>query len=295
MALVCLSKLVNSGVNIVGVVPPDKSNPTYEFFSKFVESFNLKIIDYESSLKEQIFLTKVKALEPDIAVVCSYNKLFPPEFLALTKDGFLNIHPSLLPEYRGGNPYSHVIINNEKETGVTLHFMNERFDEGDIVSQYKVNVEKFDTMGTLFNRLNYIAADALLEALIYYENNSLPRMVQKEGEFKKAPTLDIKLGNTIIDWNKSVEEIERFIRALNPFITAGTRYRGVYTKIYTSFVQKKKTKHEPGTICHIKDTIGVACSDGILHIKILQVGSYVLGDASDFVRVFRPSIGEKFE
>lgn len=296
MALVCLSRLVNEGVNIVGVVPPDKFNPTYDFFVKFVNSLGLKVIDYDNSLKEPDFLKQIKALEPDIAVVCSYNKLFPKEFLEVVKDGFINVHPSLLPEYRGGNPYSHVIINGEKESGVTLHFMDERFDTGDIISQYKVSLEKVDTMGTLFNRLNFLAADALMEALVYYESNPLPRVKQPEGQYKYACTLDVKFGNTMIDWNKPATELEKFIRALNPFISAGTRYRGVYTKVYTSHSQNKRTKHEPGTICHIKDSsIGVACGDGILHIKTLQVGSYVLGDASDFITIFKPKIGEKFE
>lgn len=296
MALVCLSKLVNAGVNIVAVVPPEKNSATYGFFMEFVHGMNLRVIDYDSSLKEQLFLNKIKALEADIAVVCSYNKLFPPEFLKLTKDGFINVHPSLLPEYRGGNPYSHVIINNEKETGVTIHFMDETFDTGDIISQYRVDIEEKDTMGTLFNRLNFLAADVLLHTLNFYEKNStLPRVKQAEGEYKKAYAIDIKYGNSIIDWNKPAVEIERFVRALNPFISAGTRYRGTYTKINTAFVQNKKHKLQPGSICHIKDSIGVACGEDILHIKTLQVGSYVTGDAKDFTRIFNPKIGEMLE
>lgn len=296
MALVCLSKLVSAGVNIVAVVPPEKISPTYDFFIQFAQSMNLRIIDYEASLKEQLFLNKIKALDADIAVVCSYNKLFPKELLKLTKDGFINTHPSLLPEYRGGNPYSHAIINDEKETGVTLHFMDESFDTGDIISQYKVPIEKNETMGTLFNKLNFLSADVLLHTLNFYEKNStLPRVKQAEGVYKKAYSIDIKYGNNIIDWTKPAADIERFIRALNPFVSAGTRYRGAYTKINTAFVQNKKSKLEPGTICHLKDSIGVACGDGILHLKTLQVGSYITGDANDFISIFSPQLGEKFE
>lgn len=296
MALVTLSKLCNAGVNIVGVVPPDKQNQTYDFFVQFADSFGLRVIDYENSLKEPLFLNKIKALEADIAVVCSYNKLFPPEFLKLTKDGFINTHPSLLPEYRGANPYSHVIINDEKETGVTFHFMDESFDTGDIIAQYKAPVHEHETMGTLFNKLNFLGADALLQVLTYYEKNSvLPRVKQAEGDYKKACSIDIKFGNCLIDWDKPATEIERFIRALNPFICAGTKYRGSYVKIYTSFVQNKNTKELPGTIVHLKDTVGVACKEGLLHIKTLQVGSYLSGDAKDFMKVFNPKVGEKFE
>lgn len=295
MALVCLQKLVNAGINIVGVVPPHKENQTYDFFTQFVQSFGLPIIDYEGSFKDQVFLGKIKSLEADIAVVCSYNKIFPKEFLDTVKDGFINIHPSLLPDYRGGNPYSHVIINGEKETGVTLHFMDETFDTGDMISQYRTPIEAFDTMGTLFNRLNYISADALFEVLAYYEvNSTLPRKPQPEGEYKKAGLIDSKYGNTNIDWNKSAFEIERFIRALNPFITAVTSYRGTFVKVYSAAAQNKRVKQEPGTVCHIKDSVGVVCGDGILHIKSLQVGSYVVGDSKDFITIFKPKIGEKF-
>lgn len=295
MALICLQKLVNAGINIVGVVPPHKNNQTYGFFIQFAESLGLSIIDYNDSFKDPVFLNKIKLVEPDIAVVCSYNKLFPKEFLNTVKDGFVNIHPSLLPNYRGGNPYSHVIMNNEKETGVTLHFMDETFDTGDIISQHRTAIEKHDTMGTLFNRLNYIGADALFEALAYYEVNSmLPRTKQPEGEFIKAGLIDSRYGNTAIDWNKPAADIERFIRALNPFIIAITSYRGVFVKVFGASIQNKKVKHEPGTICHVRDTVGVACCEGILHIKSLQVGSYIVGDSKDFINIFGPKVGEKF-
>ncbi len=296
MALVCLTKLYNAGVNIVGVVPPEKTNGTYGFFIQFAQSMGLKVIDYENSLKDKLFLSKIKALEADIAVVCSYNKLFPKEFLSMTKDGFVNVHPSLLPEYRGGNPYSHVIINKEAETGITLHFMDESFDTGDIISQYKIPLDKAETMGTLFNKLNFLASDVLLHALKFYESNStLPRVKQPEGEYKRAYSLDVNLGNTLIDWNKSADEIERFIRALNPFITAGTRFRKTYTKINTAVAKDKKHKFQPGEICYVKDSVGVACGEGILVLKTLQVGSYINGDCSDFIRVFKPQVGEVFE
>lgn len=296
MAIVCLQKLVNTGVNIVGVVPPHRENPTYDYFMQFANAYNLPVIDYHHSFKDPVFLNKIRFLEPDIAVVCSYNKLFPKEFLSVTKDGFINIHPSLLPEYRGGNPYSHVIINDEKETGITLHFMDEHFDTGDMISQFRTPIEKHDTMGTIFNRLNYMGADALFEALAYYEvNSTLPRRKQPEGQFKKAPLIDTKYGNTTIDWSKPVVEIERFIRALNPFICAVTSFRNVFVKVYGSQAQLKSHKSEPGTICNIKGTVGVACGDGILHIKLLQVGSYLVGDSKDFITVFKPKIGEKFE
>ncbi len=296
MALICFSRLYDAGINIVAAVPPSKSEPTYNYFMDFVGQYSIPIISYENSMKDPAFIKKILDVNADIAVVCSYNRLFPSEFLNTAKDGFINVHPSLLPDYRGGNPYSHVIINGETETGVTLHFMDSTFDTGDIISQHKVPLDKTETMGTLFTRLNYLASDALITALRFYnEHSTLPRVPQPDGIFKKANAIDIKFGNNIIDWSKSAEELERFIRSLNPFISAFTRFRGDFFKIHTAHFEKKKTKYSPGTICCIKDKLGVACGEGILYLKILQAASYFIGDSKDFIRLYKPNIGEKFE
>ncbi len=296
MALICFSKLYQAGINIVAAVPPAKTEPTYGYFMQYVGEYDVPIISYDNSLKDPNFISEIKKLGADIAVVCSYNKLFPKEFLEVTKDGFINTHPSLLPEYRGGNPYSHPIIDGKKETGVSLHFMDENFDTGDIISQHKIPIDSQETMGTLFTKLNYVSADALINALRFYEQNSiLPRVKQPEGNFKKAFAIDIKFGNNIIDWSRSAAEVERFIRALNPFVSAFSRYNGEFLKIHTAYAQNKKTRYRPGTICHVKDTVGVACGEGVLHIKTMQIASYIMGDANDFIRILKPKVGDRFE
>jgi len=127
MAYVCLDGLKIEGVNIVGVLGPKKNHPTYSGFKSFVQSRNLNFIEYDK-LDDSNFIEKIKDLNADIAVVCSFNYKIPKVLLDSVKDGFINVHPSLLPKYRGPNPYSVVLLNGEKETGVTLHFMNEEFD-----------------------------------------------------------------------------------------------------------------------------------------------------------------------
>ena len=97
-----------------------------------------------------------------------------------------------------------------------------------------------------------------------------------------------------IDWNKDAAYIERFIRALNPFVTAMTNFRGIFVKIYTADYSDKKIKESPGTICSVKDTIGVATGSGILYIKSLQFGSYMISDVKSFIEKFKPKAGEKF-
>ena len=294
MAIVCLSKLVLEGFNIVGVVPPHKSEDTYSLMCNITKSMKLPLFEYENKLDELDFLHKIRQANADIAIVCSYNKKFPPELLKCVKGGFVNCHPSLLPEYRGANPYSNVIINDEKETGITLHFMDENFDTGNIAAQKKVSIDKNETMGTLFNRMNYLCADFICEFLKQYEQNpDIAAMPQPQGEFKKAYAIDSKNMKNFIDWDKDAAYIERFIRALNPFISAMTNFRGIFVKVYSADWSDKKTKYEPGTICGVKDTLAVATGKGILYIKTLQFGSFMIGDAKSFIEKFKPQIGEK--
>ncbi len=296
MALVCLAKLVADKINIIASIPPHKSHNTYKLFCNFAKNLDIPVIDYEISLKDKNFLERIKNYEPDLAVVCSYGKLFPPELLQTTKDGFINVHPSLLPKYRGANPYSHVIINGEKETGVTLHYMDEHFDTGDIVAQKKIKIYEKDTMGTIFNRLNYLGADMLSELLTKYEKGEkITRIKQPEGNYVKAPAIDAESTDVLINWNKTAVETERFIRALNPFINAGTRYRGNYIKIHTAEIENTNSDYAPGTIVSINNTLAVACKKGILHIKILQAGSYFIGSSIEFIRLSGCKTGEIFE
>lgn len=293
MAIICLSKLVADGFNIVGAVPPHFTEATHGLMCNFAKSLKLPLITYERRLDEIDFIHKIRQLDADIAVVCSFNKKLPPELLKSVKGGFVNCHPSLLPDYRGANPYSNVIINDEKETGITLHFMDENFDTGNIIVQKNVKIENKETMGTLFNRMNYLCAELLSEFLKQYETSTdIISVPQPSGVFKKAPAIDSRNMKNFIDWEKDAAYIERFVRALNPFVSAMTNFRGVFLKIYSAEVSDKKVKYEPGTICHVKDTLGVATAEGVLHIKSLQFGSYMVADAKSFIEKFKPQIGE---
>lgn len=296
MALICLAKLVAEHVNIVACVPPPKNDGTYNLFCDFADKLGLKIISYDNSFLDENFVNEIKSLNPDLGIVCSYCKLLPKEFLNIPKDGFINVHPSLLPKYRGGNPYSHVIINGEKETGVSLHFMDEHFDTGDIIKQEKVEIFDTDTMGTVFNRLNFLSADMLLRFLTKYENGEkIVGIPQPQGDFVKAPSIKPTSEDVLINWNKPSIEIDRFIRALNPFINAGTRYRQNYLKIHTAYIENRDSGFYPGTIVSTDGDLGVATKKGIIHITVLQAGSYFIGEASEFIKLSNCKIGEILE
>ena len=295
MALVCLNKLASKGINIVGVVPPGMEDPTNKLMVDTAQNLGLEVIQYNISLNEKGFLQRIKNLNADLGVVASFNKKLPKELLQLTKDGFINLHPSKLPDYRGANPYSHVIINGEEESAVTLHFMDENFDTGDLISQYRFSIDLNETMGTLFFRTNEMCASMLYEALDYYETHSFPRKPQpKEGDFKTAESLTFQKKNIFIDWSKSAEEIERFIRGLNPFIGAMTCYKGTYMRVNSAYVIEKAHNMEPGTIYDTKNSLKVACGKDILEIDCVQFGAFFVSSGRDFVDRLNPKRGEMF-
>ena len=294
MAYIGLDGLLMAGVNIVGVLGPKKEHNMYYDFKNFVQSRRLNYIDYDE-LDEPQLIETVRNLNIDAAVVCSFNYKIPRILLESVKDGFLNVHPSMLPKYRGGNPYSRVIMNGETETGVTIHFMDESFDTGDIIAQKPYHIHSKATMGTIFNELNVLGIELLLQVLRAYENQPLPRIKQPVGDFISGRGLSEK--EVFINYNKTAEEIERFVRALNPFILASTTFRGNMMKIMKVEVASDAfcVPHPAGTVAKIEDDkFFIATSKGLISPIVMQFGSFFMGDSKDFLRIVNPKIGEEF-
>jgi len=295
MAYIGVDGLNISGVNIVGVVGPKKNHPTYPVFRNFVHSRNLNFIEYEK-LDDADFINTIRDLNADIAVVCSFNYKIPKVLLDSVKDGFINVHPSLLPKYRGPNPYSAAILNDEKESGVTLHFMDEKFDTGDIISQKKITISEYETMGTLFNRTNIVALDMLLEALRTYETKALNRQKQPAGTFETTKTFSED--NSLINFDETAHNINNFIKALNPFVLAKTNFRGAFVKIFSAEVIEDESfnSFSSGQIANItEDKFYIATKKGLLVPTSMQFGSFFAGSSKEFIKILSPRIGEKFE
>jgi len=295
MAYIGLDGLLMAGVNIVGVLGPKKDHNMYYDFKNFVFSRRLNFIEYDE-LDEPQLADKIKELNVDAAVVCSFNYKIPKTLMEATHDGFINVHPSMLPKYRGGNPYSRVIMNGETETGVTIHFMDENFDTGDIIAQKPYHIHSKATMGTIFNELNVIGIELLLQVLQMYEVEPLPRLEQPRGDFVSGKGLSSQ--DLFINYNKTAEEIERFIRALNPFILASTTFRGNMMKIMKAEVASDAfcIPHPAGTVAKIEDDkFFIATSKGLIVPTVMQFGSFFMGDSKDFIRIVNPKIGEEFK
>lgn len=292
MALICLSNLIEAGFDIVGVVPPKKNHETYQYFKQFVEFKGLNFLDFDKSCNEESYIQKIKELSADIGVVCSYNYKLSTDFLKTTKMGYINSHPSMLPKYRGAAPYFHIINNGEEKSGITLHFMDKNFDTGDIIYQKEFDLLKNETMGSLFNRTNYLISDGLIEILKRIENGEkIKRLSQdKDGCYIDAPRVD---GNFRINWNKNIDEIERLVRASNPFYNAFSFFRGVNLKVIKSSTIKKEHNLPFGSIALANEKeILISVKGGFISLEIFQLGTWGIMTPKEFYAMFNPKTGE---
>ena len=180
------------------------------------------------------FMEILKGIEADIIVVVAFGQILPKEILEMYPYGCVNVHASLLPAYRGAAPYQWAILNGEKLTGVTTQQMNEGIDTGDIIEKVEVEITPDETAGSLHDKLSRAGAKLCVSTLSALEEGTATFTPQKDEESSYAKMLKKDMGN--IDWTKSAEEIERFIRGLNPWPSAYTKLNGKTLKIWKAQV-----------------------------------------------------------
>jgi len=208
---------LNYKVNCVVTSPDRKSGRGQKVTQSEVKIYakknNIKILQPDN-LKDEEFINKIKEINPDIIIVVAFRKI-PAEIFTIPKYGTINLHASLLPNYRGAAPINWCLINNEVKTGVTTFFINEKIDQGDILLKEEVNISDMDNFGSLYNKLSSIGSKLLITTIKGVLSNSLKASKQDFNEsFKIAPKLSKE--NTRIDWNKSQKEIIGMIRGLSP-------------------------------------------------------------------------------
>lgn len=243
-----LRAICNAGYYVSGVVTnPDKpkgrgmklvASPVKEYaISKGIPVYQpLKIKNNEE------FLNQIKNLNPDVICVVAYGKILPQELLDIPKRGCINVHGSLLPQYRGAAPIQWAVINGEQQTGITTMFMDAGMDTGDMILKETVAIGENETTGELWNRLSTLGGKLLVETLHQMEEGTLKREKQPE-KFTLAPMIKKEMAE--IDWNvKTAQEIKNLVRGLNPFLGAYTYIQDKKIKLwnvnvisYTEFIQ----------------------------------------------------------
>lgn len=203
----------------------------------------------------------ILALHPDIIITCAYGQIIPKAILDYPKYGCINVHASLLPKLRGGAPLHHCIIDGYDKTGVTIMYMDEAMDSGDIISQRETPITDQDTMESIHDRLRVMGRDLLLETLPSILNGTATRMKQNEDGVTYA--YNIKREEEYLDFTKTSRELFNQIRGLSPIPGSSCTIGDKDFKVYMARIEKVDTsKKIPGEVLHIyKDGIGIATKD----------------------------------
>lgn len=207
-------------------------------------------------------------LKPDLIITCAYGQIIPKELLEYPKYKCINIHASLLPKYRGGAPIHHSIINGDKYTGITIMYMDEKMDSGDILYQEKIEIEDNDNVGTMFNKLSILGSKMIKEFLPMLIDGNISPVKQTEEDVTYA--YNITKEDEKIDFNNKTIDIYNKIRGLNPFPIGYALLDNKRVKLYNSRIGNSN-KGNVGEIINIyEDGIGIKTLDGEIIITELQ-------------------------
>jgi methionyl-tRNA formyltransferase len=231
-------------------------------------------------IKDREAINQIRALAPDVIVVMAYGQILPRAVLEIPKIACLNLHASLLPRWRGAAPIQATIAGGDREAGMTVMYMDESLDTGDILLQRKIDISPSETGATLHDRLAQIAPEALLESLRLLAAGNAPRIPQDQALATYAPKLNREAGR--LNWNESVEAIERKIRAYNPWPGAFTEFSGRNLKIFAASIVDLCGK--PGEILRKDRELVVATSDRALSLTDVQLEGKRRMSAAEFLR-----------
>ena len=294
-AVASLDALVKAGCNIVGVITaPDKPagrgmQLQQSAVKKYAVDKDLNILQPEK-LKSPDFISELKSLYADVQVVVAFRML--PEIVwNMPAMGTINVHASLLPQYRGAAPINWVIINGEMETGITTFKLQHEIDTGNILLKEKISIEEKETAGELHDKLKHLGAKLIVKTIAGLAEDHIeekPQLITHHSSLtiRRAPKLNTETCK--IDWNKTTGDIFNLIRGLSPYPTAFTYFDDKILKIY--FAEKEITEHhyENGSV-HTdgKNYLKFACTDGFIHCTDMQVQGKKRMSIQDFLRGYR--------
>jgi len=300
-AVATLGSLLMNGFNVIGVVTaPDKPSGRGRKLRKsavkeFAEISSLPIMQPER-LRDQEFVSELIALNADIFIVVAFRML-PDVVWKIPTIGTINLHASLLPDYRGAAPINHAIINGETVTGVTTFFIDEKIDTGNILLNEDVHISPFENAGDLHDRLMKHGARLVIRTLSDIAENKTNPLPQahfiKPGEsLKPAPKIHPK--DCIIEWNNNAVKIHNFIRGLSPYPGAKSFFKNDSStfsfKVFESLPEIETHTFKPGEIFSDgKHFLRVACRDGFISISSLQLEGKKRMNTVEFLRGFRIS------
>ena len=307
-----LKALYEAKYEILGVVTnPDKpkgrgmkmiASPV----KQYAQEKGIKVYQPVKVRNNTEFIEEVKSLNPDIICVVAYGKILPKELLDIPKLGCINVHGSLLPQYRGAAPIQWAVLNGDKKTGITTMYMDVGMDTGDMILKEEVEIGENETTGELWSRLSVIGGKLLVETLKQIEAGTAPRTKQSE-EFTMAPMLDKQMAK--INWEeKTAQEIKNLVRGLNPIMGAYSFLNGKKIKFWkvaiatnsedatqTSEEENIKNGSSFASQNGISDGLFIKAKDGIIQVLEIQGENAKRMPTADFLRGNAIKEGEVFE
>ena len=296
-AIPSLRELIDAGEEVVGVITqPDKPRGRgYELLPTPVKAFALERgleVYQPETLRDEAFSELLERLAPELIAVTAYGKILPENVINFPKYGCINVHGSLLPEYRGAAPMQRAIIDGKSETGVTIMYMEKGLDTGDMLLVEKCRIEDSDNFEDIHDRLSEIGAKALVKVVD----------ILKKGEAKRVPqdsslatyAAKIEKSDCAIDFSKSAREVHNLIRGLSPIPLSFTKTPdGKLLKILeTRILDEEKVFGQAGEVFSVDDGICVACGKGaIVLLRVLPEGKGRMS-AADFVRGRKIKVGD---
>ena len=295
-AVPSLNKLYEAGYDIAAVVTaPDKPagrgmQLAQSAVKRYAVEKNINILQPEK-LKDPAFLEKLKSLKANVQVVVAFRML-PEVVWDMPPMGTINLHASLLPQYRGAAPINWAIINGEKQTGVTTFKLKHQIDTGNILLQEKIDITETETAGSLHDKMMEAGAELLLQTIHELEKGTLQETSQPDGAhlipgtLHHAPKIFTETGE--INWNKNTDEIYNLIRGLSPYPAAFTFLQGKKLKIFSSQKEINNESHQAGEVfTDHKSFLKFSTNDGYISLNEIQLEGKKRMMVEDFLRGWR--------
>lgn len=288
IAATCLTRLVEDGFQVVGAyTQPDRPKGrgmklVYSPVKEIALANQIPVFQPDNFREEETVET-LRSLRPDVIAVVAYGRILPQRVLDIPDKGCVNIHASLLPEYRGSAPYQWAVLDGKTETGVSAQYMALQMDAGDVIDVMKTSIDPEETAGELLDRLAGLGAELLSKTLARLERGWVPATVQDPERVSFAPMLDKTM--CPVDWNRTAQQIHNQVRGLNPWPVATARLGEKQFKIYQTRIVDNPTGAAPGTILGLTKTgLQVACGHGAVEIRTLQAEGGKRMAAPDYFR-----------
>ena len=286
IAATCLKKIIADGFEVVGVyTQPDRPKGrgmkmVFPPVKDVAIANNIPVFQPEN-FREDETVEQLKNLQPDVVAVVAYGRILPQRVLDIVPKGFINIHASVLPQYRGSAPYQWAVLDGLKETGVSAQFMVHAMDAGDVVGVSKTPIGPDETAGELLDRLAVLGADLLSETLTKYAEGTLIPVPQDETQVTFAPMLDKTM--CPIDWTKTAQQVHDKVRGLHPWPVATMDLQGKKFKVHATKIVDGHG--EPGKILGLTKTgLKIACGEGAVEVISLQAEGGKRMAAPDYFR-----------